>query len=113
MAVSQLTTNTVQADSPAHQIMLWEVTCQFAPSKTFSLLTYLFRGTFKNIPEWEGAFAIAIEISLSNFGKCYWKSISIILVELSGFIATGMCVDTMLPNEDQQCINTEIFDLGL
>lgn len=41
--------------------MLWEITCQFAPTKSRTLLTHLFRGTFKNIPEWEGAFSIAFK----------------------------------------------------
>lgn len=105
------TTNTVQADSPAHQIMLWEATCQSAPTKSCTLLTHLFRGMFKNTPEWEGAFSIALKFHFQILANATLE-IYFHHIALSGFTATAMCVDTTLPNKDQQCMSTEILDLG-
>lgn len=106
------TTNNVQAHSPAHQIMLWEVTCQFAPTKSCNLLTHLFKATFKNTPEWERAFPIALKFHFPILANATLE-IYFHHIALSDFIVTGMCVDTMLPKEDQQCMSTEIFDLSL
>lgn len=92
--------------------MLWEVTCQFAPTKSCSLLTHLFRGTFKNTPEWEGAFSTALKFHFQILANATLE-IYFYHTALSGFMATGKCADTMLPNEDQQCMSTKIFDTGL
>lgn len=66
---------------------------------------------FKTTPEWEGAFSIALKFHFQILANATLE-IYFHHIALSGFTATAMCVDTTLPDEDQQCMSTEILDLG-
>lgn len=53
-----------QSHTSTHEILPWQVTGQFVPTKPRTLLTDLSRGAFKNTPEWEGAFSISLKFHL-------------------------------------------------